>query len=365
MLLHLLCAAAAIKSRAAPSTPTVSRGAQHLTRTALLRVAATISAASAAALGEPPAGKAIPPMADVMAAKAQEKQAAAAPSVLYTPPSIKGLSSPEQIALADHLSKQGAKFYGAYWCSFCLRQRDAFGAGGARRLPYIECATDGYQSQTAACRSKPEVTGYPTWEIGGKFYGGLKSLSELQRVSGFDPSVTFAAPPPPPAPPPRPPPPPGGYRALTPTTPSTPTQLALAQHLKRTGAQFYGAYWCRFCGQQRGLFGKEGVAALPYVECAADGYQSNVAACKAKAEVRAYPTWQINGEFYSGMQSLDELAELSGFTAKTTLARVEPSAKPARGAGANALGIDMTGGAPTMVGEEPCALDDGPENCKK
>jgi len=317
MLLHLLCAAAAIKSRAAPSTPTVSRGAQHLTRTALLRVAATISAASAAALGEPPAGKAIPPMADVMAAKAQEKQAAAAPSVLYTPPSIKGLSSPEQIALADHLSKQGAKFYGAYWCSFCLRQRDAFGAGGARRLPYIECATDGYQSQTAACRSKPEVTGYPTWEIGGKFYGGLKSLSELQR------------------------------------------------HLKRTGAQFYGAYWCRFCGQQRGLFGKEGVAALPYVECAADGYQSNVAACKAKAEVRAYPTWQINGEFYSGMQSLDELAELSGFTAKTTLARVEPSAKPARGAGANALGIDMTGGAPTMVGEEPCALDDGPENCKK
>jgi len=322
MLLHLLCAAAAIKSRAAPSTPTVSRGAQHLTRTALLRVAATISAASAAALGEPPAGKAIPPMADVMAAKAQEKQAAAAPSVLYTPPSIKGLSSPEQIALADHLSKQGAKFYGAYWCSFCLRQRDAFGAGGARRLPYIECATDGYQSQTAACRSKPEVTGYPTWEIGGKFYGGLKSLSELQR-------------------------------------------LALAQHLKRTGAQFYGAYWCRFCGQQRGLFGKEGVAALPYVECAADGYQSNVAACKAKAEVRAYPTWQINGEFYSGMQSLDELAELSGFTAKTTLARVEPSAKPARGAGANALGIDMTGGAPTMVGEEPCALDDGPENCKK
>ena len=58
------------------------------------------------------------------------------PAVLYTPPAIKGLSTPEQIALAEHLKAKGAKFYGAYWCSFCFKQRNMFGAGGSRALPY-------------------------------------------------------------------------------------------------------------------------------------------------------------------------------------------------------------------------------------
>ena len=58
------------------------------------------------------------------------------PAVKYTPPSIKGLSTPEQIALAEHLKAKGAKFYGAYWCSFCFKQRNMFGAGGSRALPY-------------------------------------------------------------------------------------------------------------------------------------------------------------------------------------------------------------------------------------
>ena len=30
------------------------------------------------------------------------------------------------------------------------------------------------------------MDGYPTWEIGGKFYGGYQSLEQLATLSGFD-----------------------------------------------------------------------------------------------------------------------------------------------------------------------------------
>lgn len=219
--------------QAAATAATMRPPRTSLTRGALLRQAAAATATTAAS----GAALAVPPME--MLEKAQAEQAA--PAVLYTPPSIKGLSSPEQIALAEHLKKTGAAFYGAYWCSFCLQQRSMFGAGGSRKLPYVECAPDGYQSSSALCRSKPDVRGYPTWEIGGKYYGGLRSLSELQALSGFDASVKFAEYVPPP-PPPRPPPPPGGYRPPVVSTTSSAYQLALAQHLKKSGATFYGAH---------------------------------------------------------------------------------------------------------------------------
>lgn len=49
----------------------------------------------------------------------------------------------------------------------------------------VECAPDGYKSAAAACGKKPQVEGFPTWEIGGKFYGGYQSLEELASLSGF------------------------------------------------------------------------------------------------------------------------------------------------------------------------------------
>ncbi len=106
------------------------------------------------------------------------------PLVYYTPPGVKGESTPEQIALAKHLKKRGAKFYGAYWCQFCYEQKVAFGAGGTRLLNYVECAEDGYESKRKTCQSK-SIQGYPTWEIGGKLYPGFKSLDQLKELSGF------------------------------------------------------------------------------------------------------------------------------------------------------------------------------------
>lgn len=310
----------------------------------MLRKAALIAASSATSVAP---ALAIPPpdmLAAAPAATAALKEQAA-PKVLYTPPSVKGQSSPDQIALAEHLKAKGAKFYGAYWCKFCDRQRQMFGAGASRVIPYVECAADGYQSSSGKCLElRAEVTGYPTWYIDGKYYGGMRTLQDLQALSGFDPSVKFPEYVPPP-PPPRPAPPPGGFRSPPVETTSNAEQLALAKHLTAKGATFYGAYWCGYCNRQRQLFGASAAAALPYVECAADGYQSGSAKCRAQAEVTGYPTWEINGQFYGGYKSLEELARLSGFEyAKVTVA--------------------STGGAGTVRGDG-CTLSDGAENCDK
>ena len=58
-------------------------------------------------------------MQDVLAAveAEQAKKPEQVPEVLYTPPSVKGESTPEALALAQHLNARGAKMYGAYWCA--------------------------------------------------------------------------------------------------------------------------------------------------------------------------------------------------------------------------------------------------------
>jgi thiol-disulfide isomerase/thioredoxin len=242
---------------------------QPCTRAVALRSAA----AAVVVTGLHPSAHSLPPPV--------EPTAPTAPTVVYTPPAINEHSTPQQIALAKHLRDKGAKFYGAYWCSFCRRQRSMFGAEGTKALPYVECAADGYGGQ----QCPPQVTGYPAWELDGKLYGGMRTLRDLQAISGFDPSVQFAEYVPPPLPP-RPPPPPGGFKPPAVEAKSTVEQLALAKHLRDTGAKFYGAYWCKYCGLQRSMFGAEGATALPYVECAVDGYQSASAECRLVMRLR-------------------------------------------------------------------------------
>lgn len=234
-LASVACAASPSRGGATP------RGMPAATRAAVLRQAAASASTiiATASLAAPLAAHSIPPPEMLGNAPGGRERIA----VLYTPPSVKGQSTPEQIALAEHLKKTGAKFYGAYWCRFCNMQRGVFGAGGVRALPYVECAEDGVNSQSSVCRSMREVDGYPTWQIKGKFYSGMQTLQQLQALSGFDPSVTFpeyVAPPPPP----RPMPPPGGFKPPPVTSTSTPLALALAKHLKASGATFYGAHWC-------------------------------------------------------------------------------------------------------------------------
>jgi uncharacterized membrane protein/glutaredoxin len=96
------------------------------------------------------------------------------------------------------------------------------------------------------------------------------------------------------------------------TSVSTPATMALAEHLTRTGAVMYSAYWCPHCHEQKELFGKEATAKLKVIECAADGVNSQKALCDSK-NLEGFPTWEINGKLDSGVKPLARLAELSGF----------------------------------------------------
>jgi glutaredoxin len=90
--------------------------------------------------------------------------------------------------------------------------------------------------------------------------------------------------------------------------------ISLARHLRATGAKMYGAYWCPHCAAQRRLFGRIAFNLyIDYIECASNGYRAQPKACEA-AEIKAYPTWVIQGKYHEGVHSLKELAALSGYS---------------------------------------------------
>jgi glutaredoxin len=88
--------------------------------------------------------------------------------------------------------------------------------------------------------------------------------------------------------------------------------VALASHLKQTGAKLYGAYWCPYCHKQKALFGNEAFSQLDYVECDPAGKNARPELCQ-KAHVEGFPTWEIQGKQYGGFRSLQDLADLSGY----------------------------------------------------
>ena len=94
--------------------------------------------------------------------------------------------------------------------------------------------------------------------------------------------------------------------------PEDPWVQGLAEHLTRSGAKFYGSYWCPHCAEQKEMFGGS-VKRLPYVECSPGGPSAPQAAeCNAK-NIQSYPTWIINGERLNGTQSLEALAQASKY----------------------------------------------------
>lgn len=94
------------------------------------------------------------------------------------------VENPQIRALAEHLTKTGAKFYGAHWCPHCEDQKEMFGAS-AHRLPYIECSPGGRRSPQAAPCRVARIRSYPTWFIKGRRYEGAYGLKRLAELSGF------------------------------------------------------------------------------------------------------------------------------------------------------------------------------------
>jgi len=102
-----------------------------------------------------------------------------------------------------------------------------------------------------------------------------------------------------------------GYAASRPPTAEQAYAEGLARHLTATGAKFYGAYWCPHCTNQKEMFGKAATL-LPYIECDPRSPVGQPQVCAA-AQIRAYPTWEINGRRFEGELTLRQLAELSGY----------------------------------------------------
>lgn len=100
------------------------------------------------------------------------------------PPAVTTASTPQSIALADHLTATGAVMYSAYWCPHCHEQKELFGKEATGKLTIIECAPDGRNSQKQLCDAK-KVEGFPTWEINGQLDAGVKPLAKLAQLSGF------------------------------------------------------------------------------------------------------------------------------------------------------------------------------------
>lgn len=103
-----------------------------------------------------------------------------------------------------------------------------------------------------------------------------------------------------------------GNTGLAITTTSGPAEIALARHLTQIGAKEYGAYWCSHCYDQKQLLGKEAFGIINYIECTTDGKNSQTQLCE-KAGIQGFPTWEIRGKLYPGIQPLEKLAELSDY----------------------------------------------------
>lgn len=96
-------------------------------------------------------------------------------------PAISTTSSSRALELSTNLQALNAKMYGAYWCSHCFEQKERLGREAMAKIPYIECSSDGLNSQNAMCKERG-LPGYPTWEINGKLYPGDQELDELEEI---------------------------------------------------------------------------------------------------------------------------------------------------------------------------------------
>ena len=97
-----------------------------------------------------------------------------------------GPEDPYLKALAMHLDENGARFYGAYWCPACQRQKEIF-AASAERLPYVECTPQGRNGPLSLDCEDARISDYPTWTIGGRRVTGVLDPAALARASRFRP----------------------------------------------------------------------------------------------------------------------------------------------------------------------------------
>lgn len=100
----------------------------------------------------------------------------------YQEPPITTESSPRAVTLAKRLKEAGARMYGAFWCSHCYDQKEAFGKQAMADFPYVECYPDGFMKGTkmASVCTDAGIKGFPTWVLGGEILEGEQPFDVLE-----------------------------------------------------------------------------------------------------------------------------------------------------------------------------------------
>jgi hypothetical protein len=118
-----------------------------------------------------------------------DRQPSSYPSVALTA-KVETTSGTAEIALAEYLAVNDVKFYGAYSCSHCQKQKSLFGAVAASKLLYVECAPDGENSQRQLCKDK-RIEMFPTWIVKGQYFPGTRDLKQLAEMTGYTGPTNF------------------------------------------------------------------------------------------------------------------------------------------------------------------------------
>ncbi|MEM4359635.1 MAG: thioredoxin family protein [Candidatus Bilamarchaeaceae archaeon] len=84
-----------------------------------------------------------------------------------------------------------------------------------------------------------------------------------------------------------------------------------AKCLTEKGAIMYGADWCPHCQNQKRIFG-DSFRYINYINC-----EKNYTTC-VSAKIEGIPTWIIDGRRYTGEQSLQALANITGCNLNTS-----------------------------------------------
>ena len=105
-------------------------------------------------------------------------------------PAITTSSSSQKVNFAKFLTENNIKMYSAYWCPHCHDQKQLFGKKAVKELTVIECAQDGKDNQHKLCREK-QIEGFPSWEINGEIYSGVKDLNDLAIMTEYKGDSNF------------------------------------------------------------------------------------------------------------------------------------------------------------------------------
>lgn len=89
-----------------------------------------------------------------------------------------------------------------------------------------------------------------------------------------------------------------------------------AKCIKDKGVQFYGAFWCPHCQNQKAMFGKS-AKYLPYIECSTPDGKSQVQNCTDHG-VTSYPTWFFPNGASSTPEKVTGEIELEDLAKKTS-----------------------------------------------